>query len=77
MPATLTDDQVVTLELGTLTDKQRETLEFALHEGYYERPRKVELSTLAKQLGISKSATSQRLRTAETKLIRNVFEAHR
>jgi predicted DNA binding protein len=76
-PATLSEETTVTINLDTLTEKQRETLEFALTEGYYERPREVDLGTLADELDISKSAVSQRLRTAETKLITNAFEAYR
>lgn len=76
-PATLSDGTTVSVDLDTLTEKQRETLEFALAEGYYERPREVDLGTLAAELDISKSAVSQRLRTAETKLITNAFEAYR
>lgn len=76
-PATLSERTTVTVDLDTLTEKQRETLEFALAEGYYERPREIDLGTLADRLDISKSAVSQRLRTAETKLITNAFEAYR
>jgi predicted DNA binding protein len=76
-PATLSEGTTVTVNLDRLTEKQREALEFALAEGYYERPRGVDLGTLAEELDISKSAVSQRLRTAETKLITNAFEAYR
>lgn len=69
-------DASVTIDLGILTTKQRETLELALESGYYERPRTVDLTYLAEELGVSKSAVSQRLRTAETKLIRGAFGHH-
>ena len=65
--------QEVTVELDILTEKQRETLELAIKKGYYEKPRAADLTTLAEELEISKSAVSQRLRTAERKLITNAL----
>lgn len=61
--------QTVRIDLGALTDKQRRALELALQNGYYERPRGVDLGTIADRLDISKSAASQRLRSAERKLV--------
>lgn len=63
----------VTLDVGILTDKQRDALELALEQGYYERPRNASLSDLAEQLDISKSAVSQRIRSAEIKLIKGAL----
>lgn len=74
--STLTTDTAVTLDLDILTETQRKTLELALTEGYYDRPRKTDLSTLADKLDISKSAVSQRIRSAETKLIRSALEPY-
>lgn len=71
-----TTESSITLELDILTDKQREALTLALEEGYYERPRKSDLGDLADGLAISKSAVSQRLRTAETKLIKSAFQRY-
>lgn len=68
--ADLSNQTTAEIELDVLTDKQRETLALALREGYYERPRETDLSNLADRLDISKSAVSQRLRTAEIKLIK-------
>lgn len=62
-------EQRVQVDLGALTKKQRRALEMAFRNGYYERPRGIDLGELAEQLGISKSAVSQRLRSAERKLI--------
>ena len=45
-----------------LTEAQRETLQFALEEGYFDVPRRINLMELSEQLGISDSAVSQRLR---------------
>ncbi len=75
--ATISAAGSVTVNLDVLTEKQRETLELALSEGYYERPREADLTTLADQLGISKSAVSQRIRNAETNLITNALDAYR
>lgn len=63
----------VSLDLGKLTEKQRQTLEMALEAGYYEQPRKADLADLAGRIGVSKSAVSQRLRTAEAKLVKHAF----
>lgn len=45
-----------------LTDAQMEALTVALERGYFEVPRRVTLSDLAAELGVSDSAVSQRLR---------------
>lgn len=52
-----------------LTDEQRQTLQLALEEGYFEVPRRINLTELAAQLGISDSAVSQRLRRAITTVL--------
>jgi predicted DNA binding protein len=64
-------DGQVRIDLNELTAKQQQALELAVEAGYYERPRDVDLGELGEQLGISKSAVSQRLRAAERKLIEN------
>lgn len=73
----LTEESSVTVDLNVLTDKQREALTLALESGYYSRPRDVTLSDLSEQLDITKSAVSQRLRSAEIKLIENAMERYR
>jgi predicted DNA binding protein len=73
----LHETETATLDLKKLTDKQRETLEIALRTGYYEQPRKADLSDLADEIGVSKSAVSQRLRSAEAKIIKNAFCEYR
>ncbi|WP_241471288.1 helix-turn-helix domain-containing protein [Natrinema salifodinae] len=47
-----------------LTDKQQELLTVAYEEGYFDVPRGISQDELADQLGVSKSAVSQRLRRA-------------
>lgn len=74
--AGLSAESSVNIDLDVLTEKQRRTLELALEAGYYDRPREADLTYLAEELDVSKSAVSQRLRTAETKLIRHAFGHH-
>ena len=74
--ANLSRETTVNIDLALLTEKQRETLELALSKGYYERPRETDLTALADHLKISKSAVSQRIRNAETKLIKSALEQY-
>lgn len=67
-------EKQVHVDLGKLTGKQRRALELAVEGGYYDQPREINLAALAKELGISKSAVSQRLRSAERKIIKNALE---
>lgn len=55
-------------DLG-LTEKQEQILFLAAKRGYYKVPRKVDLSDLADELGISHQAASERLRRAVDVLI--------
>ncbi len=64
----------VTFDLSSLTPKQRQGLELAVVRGYFDDDKQVELGDLAEELDISKSALSQRLRTAQAKLIKDVFD---
>lgn len=63
----------VSFDLSALTTKQREGLELAVARGYFDDD--VELGELATELDISKSALSRRLRTAQAKLVTDVFDA--
>lgn len=63
----------VTLDLYELTEKQRQAVTAAVAAGYYETPREVSLGELAAQIEISKSALSQRLKAAESKLVTSAF----
>jgi len=64
----------VTFDLSSLTPKQRQGLELAVVRGYFDDDRDVTLGELAAELDISKSALSQRLRTAQAKLVKDVFD---
>ena len=54
---------------ATLTESQRETLIEAYRAGYFEVPRRGSLQDVAKALGISQSAVSQRLRRAWARIV--------
>ena len=63
-----------TVDLSALTPKQREGMELAVVRGYFDDAADVSLGELADELGISKSALSQRLRAAQAKLVTDAFE---
>ena len=70
-------ETTVELDASEITSKQREAIEVAVAEGYYDDPRRTDLAELADRLGISKSAVSQRLNTVEAKLVRSLVEETR
>jgi predicted DNA binding protein len=57
-------------ERGLLTDRQRELLEIAVQQGYFEVPRNCTLATLAEGIGIDKSTASEVLRRGEARLLK-------
>lgn len=61
------------VDLEVLTEKQLNAIEKAVHSGYYSRPRETTQSELAEKCEISQSAMSQRLHTAERKLLASIF----
>ncbi|MFC7045568.1 helix-turn-helix domain-containing protein [Halobacteriaceae archaeon GCM10025711] len=67
-------DEQVLFDLTVLTTKQREALDAAVTQGYYDSPKGISLGDLADDLGISKSALSHRLSAAESKLVTSVLE---
>ncbi|MFB6118172.1 helix-turn-helix domain-containing protein [Halosegnis sp.] len=58
-----------------LSETERETLEAAVDEGYFESPRDATLSDLAEQFDVSKSAVSKTLRRGEDKLLGSAVDA--
>lgn len=58
-----------------LSDTERETLETAVRDGYFESPRDATLGDLADGFDISKPAASKNLRRAERKMIERVVDA--
>lgn len=60
-----------------LSDVERETLETAASEGYFESPRSATLGTLADRFDVSKPAVSKNLRRGQRKMLERVVEAMR
>lgn len=65
--------ETAVLDLDEVTEKQREAAVTAVAAGYYARPRESSLDDLAAELGVSKSACSQRLNAVESKLAVSAF----
>ncbi|MCE7742209.1 MAG: hypothetical protein GOP50_07090 [Candidatus Heimdallarchaeota archaeon] len=53
-----------------LTDKQYKAIELAFRKGYYEIPRKCTLEELSVELGIKRVAMQERIRRAESRLMK-------
>ena len=53
---------------GILTERQEEVIRVAFETGYFDFPRRVESTDLAKKLGISGSTLSEILRAAERRV---------
>jgi hypothetical protein len=60
-------------DVSALTKKEREAVDLAVSEGYYDEPAGTTLQAMAQELGISKSALSSRLSSAESKLMKDMF----
>ncbi len=56
----------------TLTLRQRMIFLRAVQEGYYDYPRRITLSELARKLGVSKSYLSETLMKVESRLLKEV-----
>ncbi|MFQ3320256.1 MAG: VCBS repeat-containing protein [Natronomonas sp.] len=52
-----------------LSERQREVLEIAISEGYYEHPRSVTRDEIANCMGLTGSTVSEHLRKAESKIL--------
>lgn len=63
------------IEGADITDKQLEAIELAVELGYYDQPRRTDLGELADRLDVSRSAVSQRLNAAESKLLRSFLSS--
>jgi predicted DNA binding protein len=68
----------MTLIEGTqdLSDVERETLEYAVDDGYFETPRDATLGELADEFDVSKPAVSKNLRRGQERLLEHVMEAN-
>lgn len=60
-----------------LTSKQKQAMELAIKNGYYEYPREIELEKLAKMMKISYSTYQAHIRKAEHRLLPFLFEKAR
>lgn len=60
---------------GILTDRQEEVVRKAFSSGYFDFPRKIDSSELAKELGISMSTLSEILRAAERRVFSEYLRA--
>jgi predicted DNA binding protein len=58
-----------------LSDVERQTLETAANEGYFESPRNTTLGDMADEFGVSKPAVSKNLRRGQQKMIQRVVDA--
>jgi predicted DNA binding protein len=56
---------------GLVTERQRELLEAAIREGYYEVPRECTLAELAESVGVDKSTASTVLRRGEATVLKS------
>jgi predicted DNA binding protein/ActR/RegA family two-component response regulator len=59
--------------LAELTDRQREILRHAFHDGYFERPRGSTATELAERLDIARATFTQHLRTAQRRVFEQFF----
>ena len=59
---------------GSLTERQDRVLGLAYTLGYFEFPKRINLTDLAKKLGVAKSTLSEILRTGEEKILHVYFQ---
>ena len=69
-----TSESVCLCSPSRLTEKERKAVDVALAAGYYDLNAKCDLAEIAAELHIGKSAVSKRLRSAESKIMQEVFE---
>lgn len=72
---TLGNEETQTIVVDGISPKQWETVEVAVERGYYQTPKAASLEDLAEELGVSKSAVSQRLRRVERNLVQSLIDA--
>ena len=69
------DHDLVFVDRGRLTARQREVLERAHELGYFEHPKGANAGEVADSLGISRSTFSEHLGAAQTKLLDAILES--
>ena len=70
------DAPLLTLDdaLPTLTERQREVLQTAFRQGYYEIPRRTTTEEIAATVGVERRTAEEHLRRSENKLIAGLIE---
>jgi len=64
----------ITRLLPELTKKQKEAMEIAINNGYYDYPKKINMEKLAKIMGISYSTYQAHLKKAEGQIVPSVYK---
>ncbi len=64
----------ITRLLPKLSAKQKQAMEIAINQGYYDYPKKVKMEKLAKIMKVSYSTYQQHLKTAESKIIPSIYK---
>jgi len=72
--ATTRQQRTVDELLRSLTEKQRQAIDLAFYNGYYERPREHNTTEIAEKLGVSRPTFTQHLRAAQRKLLSGILE---
>ncbi|MFB6139809.1 MAG: helix-turn-helix domain-containing protein [Halosimplex sp.] len=67
-------DDLVLVDRGRLTDRQREVLETAMEMGYFRRPRAANATEVAAELDISPSTFAEHLASAQSKVLESLLE---
>jgi len=57
-----------------LTERQEKIIKLAFRLGFFEFPKRINLTSLAKKLGVSKSTLSETLRSGESKIVHAYFQ---
>ena len=68
------DSDLVFLDRGRLTERQREVLETAHEMGYFEHPKGANAGEVAAALGITSSTFSEHLAAAQSKLMDSILD---
>jgi predicted DNA binding protein len=68
-------NDLVFVDRGRLTARQREVLETAHRRGYFEHPKGANAGEVADALGISRSTFTEHLAAAQTKLLDAILDA--
>jgi hypothetical protein len=69
------EDVVPLLPRPALTGRQREIMTTAVSHGYFEFPRRINLTDLSELVGVKPSTLSEILRSAERRIMENAFRA--